>query len=297
MRNHQLDTFRFLLVALVVVGHFIEPLRVAPAARALYGFLYLFHVPALAMVCGRCSRGRLELRKNAVRLLLPMLVFQVLYEGRIDSTPCWLLWFLLSLFCWRLMLLVFRRLPHPIASSVLLALTAGYWGFGYELSGSRTLVFFPFFLVGHYDTRWSLSTRQAVGFLAAAALFVCVVPFDQRWLYGSYSYAALGFDQWYAAGFRLALMTIALGCSFACLALVPKRETLFSQLGSRTMPIYLLHGLIVLALIRAGAYASFGMGWFALSFWLTASIVTVALLSTRLTAQVTAPLFLRRLGE
>ena len=65
------------------------------------------------------------------------------------ATPYWLLWYLLSLAGWRLLLPVFARLKRPLTFAVALAVAVGCASeVGYYLSLSRTLVFFPMFVLG-----------------------------------------------------------------------------------------------------------------------------------------------------
>lgn len=124
------ENVRGILIILVVMGHALEPLLGRePLAKALYSGLYLFHIPAFAFLSGHLSRadsGPRALGAIAWGQLAPLAVFQVLYVafdawvlGRGWSThwlvqPYWLLWFLLSLGCWRLALPLLRRLPGPL---------------------------------------------------------------------------------------------------------------------------------------------------------------------------------------
>ena len=65
---------------------------------------------------------------------------------------------------------------------------------------------------------------------------------DERWLYHCDPYAKPGYTVWLWAGL------LVLGCmqSFSLLFLMPNRPiTLFSQVGQSTLPVYLLHGILV----------------------------------------------------
>ena len=119
MRQPAADSAKFVLVALVVIGHLIEACRSGyPQLEAAYRFLYLFHVPALAYVSGLFARAEFGVRDGQrwlATLILPLLVFQLIYLGFIAAisdrpfafrlaTPYWLLWYLASLACWRVLL-------------------------------------------------------------------------------------------------------------------------------------------------------------------------------------------------
>src|SRR5690348_5045484 len=237
-RYPALDNARFVLIALVVVGHLIEQLvHTGPTADALYRWIYLFHMPAFVLVSGALSSPVLT-RRRLVRivtgLLLPYVLFQTLYPawdawlfGSGDwsqgyLTPYWLLWYLLSLACWRLMLPVFARLKYPLPIAVAVALAAGAVSWiGYPFSLSRTLAFFPLFLLGFRLRAWRLqhlggtATRKSLAVLilagtAAGAWFLRGL--DPQWLYASVDYGTLGVAPAVGAGIRLALLTASSAC-------------------------------------------------------------------------------------
>jgi fucose 4-O-acetylase-like acetyltransferase len=277
-RDPWLDNARFGLIVLVVLGHTLEPLAGQSAwFDAVYRFIYLFHIPALAFLSGTVATPVADarlLRGIAFRLLLPYLAFQGLYAlaaqtpGWPDdgpsgvATPYWILWYLLSLAGWRLLLPLFARLRHRLALATLLALAAGCANdLAYDLSLSRTLVFFPLFLLGwQFGPSWRQWSRHpAIRPIALAVLGgLCLLAIHWTgavpWLYGSTGYAGLGAGV--PAGLALRLLQMAaamLGCA-AYLSLVPRRLSPVSRLGGRSLPAYLLHGFVVKLAVAAGAF-------------------------------------------
>lgn len=268
-RDPWLDNARFALIALVVFGHALEPLLDAhPLLDEVYRFVYLFHMPAFAFLSGAVARTEADselLRGVVFRLLLPYALFQGLYALAAQApewpddgpagiaTPYWLLWYLPSLACWRLLLPLFARLRHGPLLALALALAAGWTSdLGYYLSLSRTLVFFPFFFLGQRWMRpWRavLEARRpalpAVLTLCVLALLASAGPADPRWLYGSVGYAALHVDPLSGALQRLLLMIAAGIATLAFLALVPRRRLPWSALGAGSLGAYLLHGFVV----------------------------------------------------
>jgi fucose 4-O-acetylase-like acetyltransferase len=277
-RDPWLDNARFGLIALVVLGHALEPLAGQSAwLDAAYRFVYLFHIPAFAFLSGAVTSPVADarlLRGIAFRLLLPYLAFQGLYAlaaqvpGWPDdgpsgvATPYWILWYLPSLACWRLLLPLFARLRYRLALAVLLALAAGCASdLGYGLSLSRTLVFFPLFLLGwRFGPSWRQGSQQPPVRLLALAVLGGLLLLAIRWtdaapwLYGSLGYASLGAGVPTGLALRLLQMTAAaLGCA-AYLSLVPRRLSPVSLLGGRSLPAYLLHGFVVKLAVAAGAF-------------------------------------------
>ena len=317
-RYPALDNARFVLIALVVVGHLLEQLvDSGPFAAALYRWIYLFHMPAFVLVSGAVSKANLTHRRVfalATGLLLPYLIFQTLYpawdawlSGSGDGsqgylTPYWLLWYLVSLLCWRLLLPLFARLKFALPLTIAIALAAGMvpW-IGYPLSLSRTLVFFPLFLLGHRIGARRLqylagARARKVGaaliLLAAAVGAWLLRDLDPEWLYASVDYAALQTSWVSGAATRLALLTISASCALAVLALMP-RHARRAGFGRRSLSAYLMHGFLVLGLVTTGAFALWARAlppWMALLFCVAAGFAIAALLSTRMVDWLAAPL-------
>lgn len=277
-RDPWLDNARFILIALVVFGHLLEPLADAhPWLQTCYRFVYAFHMPAFAFLSGAVAHDTIDtraMRSVAFRLLWPYLAFQGLYAlaalasfwpdagpGSV-TTPYWLLWYLLSLACWRMLLPLFAQLRGRLLIAIVVAVGAGcLGGIGYYLSLSRTLVFFPLFLMGWlWAPRWRQWSQplpmRALAVCTLGAMFVAawLVPIDPRWLYGSYGYAALDSALWIGALQRLLLLGIATAGTLAVLTLVPRRHTLISASGARSLGAYVLQGFVIKMAVGAGAF-------------------------------------------
>lgn len=264
MRQPAADSAKFVLVALVVIGHLIEACRSGyPQLEAAYRFLYLFHVPALAYVSGLFARAEFGVRDGQrwlATLILPLLVFQLLYLGFIAAisdrpfafrvaTPYWLLWYLASLACWRVLLPALMSLRRPLLVTAVLAVAVGWASdVGYAWSASRTLVFLPFFVAGHV---YGLPRpRRALPILALLALAVAawyLRPVPARSFYGSTAFAS----HWDALVRSGLLAAGALG-TWAVLSLMPQRAGLSARLGEHSLSAYLLHGFVVKALPITG---------------------------------------------
>jgi fucose 4-O-acetylase-like acetyltransferase len=278
-----LDNARFVLIALVVTGHLLEQLAdQGPIATALYRWIYLFHMPAFVLISGAVSKSTLTRHRVfalATGLLLPYLIFQTLYpawdawlfhtgDGSQDYlTPYWLLWYLPSLACWRLLLPMFARLKFALPLAVAIALAAGLapW-IGYPLSLSRTLVFFPLFLLGHRLGGQRLQqlgdsvVRKGVALvvLIAAAFGAWLLrDLDPQWLYASVGYDALDIAAPAGSGIRLALLAASSACALSVLTLLPRRSH-GSTAGRRSLDAYLLHGFLVRAAVAAGVFSWLG---------------------------------------
>ncbi len=307
-----IDNARFLLICLVVVGHAVEPaVGQVDFLRHLHIAIYSFHIPLFAFLSGYfADRARRGLLRDVTGLLVPYLVFQVLYSvadfyagGRETFfvsliTPTYLTWYLVSLLCWRWMARVFERIPLAIPVAFALGVGVGYLEFvDYRLSLSRTVVFFPFFLIGarvpraFFQRLGGMKLRIAAGLLLAA-LLVEVVWWDPRleldWFYGGQPYAAMMTGGVGIGGVvRLAIYGTAVVAGGAFLCLVPASGTFFSVWGTRSLGAYLVHGLLVKASVAGGLFELDLSPPWAQAALVAAAVAVAMLLSTRPAALAT----------
>ncbi|NHM31460.1 acyltransferase family protein [Neobacillus terrae] len=272
-RSLYFDNAKFLLIFLVVFGHVISPLKENnDVLFNLYSFIFLFHMPAFIFISGYFSKGFRKkgyLAKIAKKILLPYLIFQALYslfyyvDGEISSLkidflkPHWTLWYLLSMCCWNLFLYVFAKLKWKgFILAVAIGIGIGYFNHaGSYLSLSRTLVFFPYFLLGYLIEqkhlkavlKKRLSPVVGVGILVSSLLiFAAFFPKGAiPWLLGDTSYAGMGVKD-LSGGIIRSLQYLLTGIvSYGFLSIVPSKGNLFTVIGERTLYIYLLHGFII----------------------------------------------------
>jgi fucose 4-O-acetylase-like acetyltransferase len=278
-RDVRLDVAKGALITLVVLGHFL-PVSAGPDGDGVLsgwshepqGFLlvliYLFHMPLFVLLAGVTAK-RSRLAERVLRLAVLLVVLEVLYvvplwlvTGDPQSStlaPFFVLWFLLAMIWWMLMLPLVERFPRAaVAVSVGAAVLVGLVPLdGDELTYSRTLVFLPFFVVGHlHGARLLRATAQrppAVRVLAAAVLLAVVMVVwlrspQQDWLGGNGSFETLGTADGRGVAVRAALLLASAVCCVAALTLVPAHDGLWALLGRRSLAIFLLHpGAVILA--------------------------------------------------
>ncbi|MCB5163750.1 acyltransferase family protein [Streptomyces bambusae] len=279
-RDPYFDNVKYLTILLVALGH-IWPYVVegSRATRALYMFVYTFHMPVFILISGYLSRsysGRPEqVRRLLTGVALPYVVFEVAYTlfarwgtGHPEKpisllTPFYLMWFLIALFIWRLTTPLWRAMRWPLAVSLVVAAAALVTpGIGPTLDLVRVLQFLPFFVLGlcmkpeHFQF-----LRRRASRVLAALVFVGALPFTywvtpsipMNWVYRSRSVQEMG-HAWLPGLFRASVFfccTLVLVAAF--LALVPARRHWFTVLGAGTICGYVLHGFLV----RGAQYTGF----------------------------------------
>ncbi|MET9350711.1 acyltransferase family protein [Streptomyces termitum] len=274
-RDPYFDNAKYLAILLVAVGHILPVvLEGSRTTRTLYQFIYLFHMPVFILVSGYLSRSYTgkpaQLKRLLTGVALPYVVFEVVYTyltrwiqpDRPFSLlqPTYMMWFLLTLFIWRVTAPFWSVVRWPVTISlVIAALTTMTPGMAGPLELHRVLQFLPFFVIGlrmkpeHFV--WLRRTPVRVASLVVLAVTLVVtyrVSMDVQlnWLYRSRSVQELGMHLlpgmfWAGVLFLLTLLLCA-----AFLSLVPGSHRWFTVLGSGTICGYLLHGIV----IRAGAY-------------------------------------------
>ncbi|MFZ6676195.1 acyltransferase family protein [Undibacterium sp. Xuan67W] len=276
-RNLRIDNIKAVLIFLVVFGHLIE-LHITGDhfLRSVWIFIYSFHMPMFALVSGMLSKASLDDKQSnqlVKNIVIPLFVFEVLYEGielllkgslSVYSglfAPYWMLWYLMSLLCWRLMLPVFARLQFPVVIAVGLSLLASYSeSTGYFLSIARTLSFFPFFLLG-----WKLGpalfdrTKKRVLLISLPVVAVAIITsfllksdFDYRWFYGSYSLNRLGMANMTGTLYQIAQYLASGVIGLACLHLLSRKNWGLAAIGQRSIYVFLWHGLALIVLQETG---------------------------------------------
>ncbi|SET75662.1 Fucose 4-O-acetylase [Oceanobacillus limi] len=269
-RNAYFDNAKLLLIFLVVFGHVIQPITIdSTGVNTLYKWIYTFHMPAFIFLAGFFAKGSGDknyLLKLAKKLLLPYVIFQFIYSSYYiyigDSVrltdlfhPHWSLWFLFSLFSWHILLYWFKRIPavYSISITVLIGLIVGYFPeIGHQFSLSRTFVFFPFFLLGYLVTTDHVMRLKQKSFRITSIIVMTIVAlaiyyapeFNSGWLLASKSYGDLGMPE-YGGAARLLVYITATLMAMSVLAWVPNKQYKFTKLGTRTLYVYLLHGIFI----------------------------------------------------
>lgn len=313
-RNAYFDNAKLLLIFLVVFGHMIQPFTENSAGiSTLYTWIYTFHMPAFIFLAGFFAKGSGNLKyigNLAKKLLIPYLIFQALYTGYYFMIgkndwltdhvfyPHWSLWFLVSLFCWHILLIFYRHIPAYVG--IPLALTIGIF-IGYfdnvehMFSLSRTFVFFPFFLIGYHCSQKHIAMLKnkyvkLTSLLVLITIFIAIYflpEINSGWLLASKSYTTLGLD--YLGGLaRLLVYSTSSLMVVSILAWIPNQRFSITYLGERTLYVYLLHGFIIQYIRQADLFSLNHM--FDLIGLAILSAIIVFVLSSRIVITIAQPL-------
>lgn len=269
-----LDNARYWVMLLVVIGHSLTQFGAMDSARAVYVWIYAFHMPFFILISGYTARRYMgearQVRRIVSTLVVPYLIvetsMQLITRHYTDEpnpmmilSPQWLAWFLAALFVWRLTTPIWRALKYPITTSIVISLTVGLFEIPNVLSLPKILGFLPFWVVGMHMNReiferlTEVRVRIASAILLVAAFLICYrysAGWETDWLLWKQRYdeSPLGATPLEGITQRTELLAVGFIMTFAALSLVPKRRSWTTLQGGRTFYCYLLHGYVILVL-------------------------------------------------
>lgn len=307
------DNAKFLLIVLVVAGHFLEPFRDPDYfwPRYLFTVIYTFHMPAFIFISGLFSKSVISGKRFRLERVITFLILYVSYKiiGALLSHFLWqssisidffyeggLAWYLLAMAAWFMLTYLVKDIRPVI--TVLISITLAFLvGFstGPEdvLAYFRVINYWPFFLLGFYlnreKTRQFLSQKwlRILGIVGLIAfLFLTRRYIDDYWTYirlftGRNSYMAIadlwdGFHVWY----RLLYYPFVIAIGICVLSIVPRRRAGFlTNCGSRTLPVYYLHIFVKEIFTWFGCYAILTNIFAEEKYWTVALILIAVLVS------------------
>ena len=284
-RNIRFDNFKGLLIFLVVFGHFIEGVYAFrdnnEYIRVVYSFIYLFHMPAFVFISGYFSKKNdtIIFEKVLKNQIIPLCIFQFFYEifnklffhsftgATLCLSPYWLLWYFLSLASWKLLFQLLYKIRFFFLVSIIFALGAGMVNsLGESLSISRTIVFFPFFILGNIcseknyfkhdgkDTACFISSLWLLKFLSVCVLiitflYVSKMNIPRQIYYNMCSYEACGIPWKKGIVLRFVNLILSTFCIFSILILIPKKNSLVSIIGRNSLIPFIMHGFLLRLLV------------------------------------------------
>lgn len=256
MREANYCNLKLLLIFLVVYGHWIElSIHDSEILMLQYRIIYSFHMPVFVFLTGLFLRRQADCTRQLKRLAPTYLICQTgaVLWGVDAREPCWILWYLFSTCIWAALGAVWFRLGRKRLAWVLLPLSvlagavAGYLPFLNRMwSGSRTVVFFPYFFAGllcdpHTEWRRYRTAGIIAGMIAVCGIWALADGVPVSFLYHASGYGNL------EHGFVLRLSCYGIGAlmCFFLLTWTPGRRFPFTKAGADTMPVYLVHAPVV----------------------------------------------------
>lgn len=270
-RNYLIDNLKVVLILMVVFGHVIEYyIKTSEVLMGIYIFIYLFHMPLFVFISGYLSKNINKCRQGIIKsLLIPYVLFNIVWyviasvwTGEILFSlfnPGWTLWYLISLFIWRLSIKYLIKVRFIVIISIVIALIISIVPNSNSLGFmSRTVTFLPFFLMGYFTKERELNNIKLInkgfifvliGIFGAISYYVTTNKFlDYKFLYNSQSYYDTGLSTVEGVLFRILLYISSVILGICIINITPKSKLFFTSVGKSTMNIYVFHIYLVLLL-------------------------------------------------
>lgn len=263
-RDSFFDNYKAFLIICVVLAHFLNHFKPDfEIANIIRIFIYFFHVPAFVFISGYFAHKK-NIKSLIRQLAFPYILFQLVYYGMyqlIDHNvhfslynPYFTLWYIISLFFWRLVLNYTENNKYLLPVSFVCALLIGFLPDEFDyFSIYRMVSFFPFFVMGHQfkkDKFMELKSNKKLKIISIVSLFVFFIFvcrhyrfIDLEMLNYQDSYENLGVDS-LGIVIHLVISIISTIFIFFIGILIPIKSNIFTIIGRNTMSVYLLHGLI-----------------------------------------------------
>ena len=263
-RDYGFDNIKLFLIVLVVLGHILEEMSLTGSLGIIRACIYSFHMPLFVFVSGYFSKS-VSSKKERVftNYLIPFFIFNTAYALIISDgffvnifLPVYAFWYFLSLFFWSISIDYIGRFKPLIFVSVLLGLYCGCFdSIGRTLSLSRTICFFPFFILGYLINKEGISKLRSINkavpvlgvafslFITAFANYRGIIPVKMYEMLQSYQ--KTGVDKLSGVLERLFIYSVAVIMIVCLIALIPDKEYKITKIGTRTACIYIFSSFII----------------------------------------------------
>ena len=268
------DNIRWLLLFNVIWEHMLTQTGIGHnwVVTVLVCWSRMITMPGFCFLSGYFSKKGDKAYQSAIfDFLIPYVIFNGLFVLCYGSSqpnifsPSFAYWYMLSMFCWKLITKALQQIKYVLPLSIVVALLTGLCGDAHNfLSLSRTIGFLPFYIIGMKMSRADVAKLENLPkVLVAVVTFVIMgvwgwlnvkgvfhIDFFYYWApYGGtgmadclFSYSAVKGLILRAAGYIVSgVLIVFLFC------LIPDRSLpVMRDGGTRTMVPYLLHTYIIM---------------------------------------------------
>lgn len=281
-RNYHFDNLKALLIFLVVFGHLIEPIRDIDVFKSIYFIIYSFHMPLFIFLTGYFSKPNTKgLAKTLRTFIIYDIIFALSYVilfgntaggggGSFLSTilfalqPVWILWYLLSIIWWRFLLIFYEKYPRLEFLIIAVIIIFNFIPFNLRiLSIGRTLSFFPFYILGYIAKERNFNFKgirkdkhKLIYLLIILIIFWSTysVNISDSLLYGTDIVLNQSSAPMLVVLFKVVTYLVAISASLLVISITPTEKTRYSEIGTKTMPIFIYHIFFVWGFMKIGFY-------------------------------------------
>lgn len=271
-RDYLYDNIKGILIILVVLCHFLgyAMTQSDTIVRSFIIFVYYFHMPLFIFISGYFSKNPDRARDTAFRNLLMVyivaqifwIVFKYLTNGSTYYIehfldPGYAIWYIVSLFFWRIFLKDLLKIRFILVLSFIAAPLIMFLNDAeMTLAINKTIGFLFFFLLGYYAKQEHIEKIRKIP--QGAAIFLLLVIWGGTWFlmqsgilpYGGTKAILMrtanlnecgNIPILYGLGAYYVSVIPAVLCGMLLIAASPGKKTVLAEIGSDTLPLYLSH--------------------------------------------------------
>lgn len=282
-RNYHFDNLKVVLIFLVVFGHLIEPIHDVFPFQSLYFIIYSFHMPLFIFITGYFSKPNTNGLGKSFKTfiifdIIYALTYVIVFQNGAGATeindifeailfglqPVWILWYLLSIIWWRLLLILYTKYPRLEILFIIIIIIFNLVPFNLRiLSIGRTINFFPYFLLGYlakvrnFNFEKIRKDKHTLIYLSIILIIfwgTYSTNISADFLYGTEVIFNEGIKPWLLLFFKVITYLVAIASSVVLISIVPRRKFWFSEIGNKTLPIYIYHTFFLWGLMKIGFY-------------------------------------------
>lgn len=292
------DNLKGLLITLVVFGHFIYDFATnlqGSIVNDIFTYIYIFHMPAFVFCSGYFSKSS---NACSIKSLIKLSVCYVLlntffalyccvYEGASVQllTPYASAWYILSLITWRLIIKYVSKIKWILPIAFIAALLIGFWSeFSNILSLSRTVAFFPFFLMGYHLNQEKLekhilnktTVKTVLGIVVSIVGSICLLVIISR---VNIPISVITMQPYLSAKhivYRGFIFISATAAIIAMMYSVPNvKIPLLTKIGKNSLFIYLIHRFITFGFSIVFPHTNYSKVYLIYAFAATIAVVII----------------------
>ncbi len=314
-RSYHVDNAKAVLVFLVILAHLLSIVLLQERHNALFSGFYklinLITIPCFVFISGFFTKKDIKLIDAISKFIVPLIVFQIVFHllgfllgldeklftplGQFLFIPYGALWYLLSLFFWTLLIKLINEkyLVHFIILSIVLAVVIGCFPFfGRKLSTSRTIYYFPFFLLGFFFRsndlllliKPTILWKLLCILIFSAVIFWCFKLYPSinvRFFHGADSFNELDLSNNEGMMIRIQILALSIVAGICFFSLVPANRIFFTRYGAITLQIYLFHDFFIhfVLVLNVLGHAPFDLSTLVLALFIGIIIFLITSLS------------------
>lgn len=297
------DNVKFLLMLVVVAGHFINhDLAGSHLYRSAFIFIWSFHMPLFIFISGLFHKNK-NIKEKAISYFSIYIVLKICFfflkavtnKGlkfelfSEDGIP----WFLFALAVFEMLTYFLRDIDskYILVIAIILGLFSGYdKNIGDFLVLSRIIVYYPFYLLGTMINKEKIENiakkRYVKAFSAAIILVwtaICFFLTDKMYKFRPLLTSRNPFNSNfidYGFLYRAGVYAIAAIIGLCFILVTPTFKLgIITKYGQRTLQVYFWHNLIVHFLVYVGVFDLFAVSGYLRIVWALFSIPLTFILS------------------